>query len=159
MINDTSKTGDMATIHDVLQQPERKEEIQYFIDALSDYGLDVLGDADTFIEGFERGSIQDNKMALCLLSGELKGFSEMLTGIDSIFPDTPWTKEEVMEAEEFGNETPRIAVEIEGTHEVADGMVAVTASNGKTKAQTTQVGESPAEAIAKMMLHEIVSGR
>jgi hypothetical protein len=112
MINDTSKTGDMATIHDVLQQPERKEDIQYFIDALSDYGLDILGDADTFIEGFERGSIQDNKMALCLLSGELKGFSEMLTGIDNIFPDTPWTKEEVMEAEEFGNETPRNAVEI-----------------------------------------------
>ncbi len=52
MINDTSKTGDMATIHDVLQQPERKEEIQYFIDALSDYGLDILGDADTFIEWF-----------------------------------------------------------------------------------------------------------
>jgi hypothetical protein len=51
-------------------------------------------------------------MALCLLSGELKGFSEMLTGIDNIFPDTPWTKEEVMEAEEFGNETPRNAVEI-----------------------------------------------
>ena len=50
----------------------------------------------------------------------------------------------------------KIKIEIEGTYAVSNGMVTVTAPNGKTR--STQVGESPTEAIAKMMLREIVSG-
>lgn len=50
-----------------------------------------------------------------------------------------------------------VKIEIEGTYEVANKMVTVTAPNGMTK--TTQVGGSPPEIIAKLMLREIVEGR
>ena len=51
----------------------------------------------------------------------------------------------------------KVKIEVEGTYVVTNGMVTVTAPNGMTK--TTQVGGSPPESIAKMMLREIIEAR
>ncbi|MEH6647972.1 hypothetical protein [Sulfitobacter sp.] len=50
--------------------------------------------------------------------------------------------------------TVKINIEVSGTYEVENGLVTVTAPNGIST--TTQVGDSPAETIARMMLREIV---
>jgi hypothetical protein len=54
---------------------------------------------------------------------------------------------------EEGMADVEIAITVKGTYEVKDGMI--TTTSGKSK-KTTQVGGSPPEVLARIMLREMV---
>jgi hypothetical protein len=52
MANDKSKTGDMATIRDVLGLPEQRNDIEFFLSASGNYGLEIHSDLEEFLDNF-----------------------------------------------------------------------------------------------------------
>lgn len=51
----------------------------------------------------------------------------------------------------------KVTIEITGTYEITGDLITVTGPNGHSK--TTQLGGTPPDQLAQMMLREIVEGR
>jgi hypothetical protein len=109
MTNDKSKTGDMATICDVLGLPEQRNDIEFFLSASGNYGLEIHSDLEEFLDNFSGEDWLDDLQQLSSLSGEIKHFGQILEEIVEALPDHPVTKKEaqkIMEGVKFSTLLP-----------------------------------------------------